>query len=94
MGGGGTAPWGVMWACRGESWWGGGYGPEELSDNLRGDPGAEQEGIHKSRGEGIPIVGSCGHKRATGQFKEDERDRTQSWGLREKVMGRRGVCPG
>ena len=36
MGGGGTAPWGVMRACRGESWWGGGYGPGELSDDLRG----------------------------------------------------------
>ena len=41
-----------------------------------------------------PVVGSYEHKRATGQFKECEGDCTQSWGLRWKVMARRGGCPG
>ena len=35
-----------------------------------------------------PVVRSCGHKRAIGQFKEDERDSTKSWGLVRKSWER------
>lgn len=47
-----------------------------------------------------PVVESYGHKRATGQFKERERDCTQSWGLvleshgKERRMSRMGDSRG